>query len=812
MPADKSELLQKLTEGIAQGEYSLLLGAGASIGAIGGNGRPLPTGVGLRDALVEDFEIDTGGEEISLVQAYSYLRSSEPDRLTKYLREWFVDCQPTWQPSLAEFNWSRIWTLNIDDVAEKAFNKQGRTVKPLAWNERFSERNSLNAQQIIHLHGLASRLEIGKSNEEVLVFSILEYVRAVSSPHTWHKVFLDQFAERPFLIIGAQLTEEIDLAEVLAGGSVASHSTGFPSVVVVPSITLLRRRQLEAAGLVVEEDDGETFTKKLLDHYRSVRSELDEVYGSNTSGIRKFLQQFIDLRKYQPSSPSAEDFYSGYEPTWNTMLNDDDAPLNKTMQALDFASTAATSEDTHQTVVLLTGGPGSGKTTGLLRIARQLIGAGTNPFLFRKDEYVDVDATIEWLQAVPRTVLLFDDCADFSSTIEQLAERCKAQGTRILMIGAERSSRLPLIRDRIDSQFLSKEQTYWYGTLTKDDADNIIDKLHHRGRLGKITRWNRELQRSHFVKSANRRLFDAMSELEEGGGFQDRVRNVYGALSSDRLKNLYAAACLCYEQSIPLPTGIGVQFSGGPPRGLIKLIEEECNGILLLTRNGIRPPHRITASLVVNTLPRSARYEISLSLAKSLAPHVDEQSMRAGTVEYRIIRHLMDRATVLRLVGPEKAREWYDQMREYYHWNGRYWDQRALLESGFEAHETARSYAERSIQVHNHSFGYNTLGTVLLRMAINRGNPESLIDGIKNLERARDFQNWGEREHPFVTFFTSLLRFSDNWGINAIPQQARGAWTQWFRDANSATLFSRPEQRVKLEQWNSRWLSLAVGG
>ena len=216
--------------------------------------------------------------------------------------------------------------------------------------------------------------------------------------------------------------------------------------------------------------------------------------------------------------------------------------------------------------------------------------------------------------------------------------------------------------------------------------------------------------------------------------------------------------------------------------------------------------------LVVNTLPRSARYEISLSLAKSLAPHVDEQSMRAGTVEYRIIRHLMDRATVLRLVGPEKAREWYDQMREYYHWNGRYWDQRALLESGFGAHETARSYAERSIQVHNHSFGYNTLGTVLLRMAINRGNAESLIDGIKNLERARGFQNWGEREHPFVTFFTSLLRFSENWGINAIPQQARAAWTQWFRDANSATLFSRPEQRVQLEQWNSRWLNLAVGG
>ncbi len=64
MQAGTSDLLQTLAEGIAHGEYSLLLGAGASIGAVGGNGRSLPTGAGLRDAIVEDFEIDTGGETI----------------------------------------------------------------------------------------------------------------------------------------------------------------------------------------------------------------------------------------------------------------------------------------------------------------------------------------------------------------------------------------------------------------------------------------------------------------------------------------------------------------------------------------------------------------------------------------------------------------------------------------------------------------------------------------------------------------------------------------------------------------------------
>ena len=220
-----------------------------------------------------------------------------------------------------------------------------------------------------------------------------------------------------------------------------------------------------------------------------------------------------------------------------------------------------------------------------------------------------------------------------------------------------------------------------------------------------------------------------MSELEGGLGFRERAKNIYRGLPNERLRSLYAAACLCYEQSMLLPVGVGANFAGVPPKELPRLIEGECNGILLLARNGIRPPHRITASLVVNGLSEEERLPISLSLAKTLAPHVDERAMRVGTVEYRIVRHLMDQATVSRLVGLTNARDWYDSVREFYDWNGRYWDQRALLESRLGEHETARSYAERSIQVHPHPFGYNTLGTVLLHSAIQRGNRDALLQG-----------------------------------------------------------------------------------
>ncbi len=536
-----SEIIHKLATGIAHSEYSLLLGAGASLGAVGGNGRPLPTAIQLRNALVDHFGIETGGESTTLVQVYDYCSRHFNRRLTKYLSQWFRGCQPSWQNLIAEFNWRRIWTFNIDDVLENAFSKEGRPTRSLNWNQRFVERDNSNAQQIIHLHGQANGLKERQQNDGGLVFSISEYARIVANPRAWHKVLFDEFAGRPFLVIGARLSEEFDFAEVLEGGSTAYPSTGFPSVLVVPSITPMRREQLEAAGLTIVEERGEPFIRQLLDHYRKVRDELDEVYGTSTPGIRKFQQQFIDLRKFTPHGVNAGDFYSGYEPTWDTVLKNDDALLHKTKEASDECMNLSVSEDIFQSVVVLTGGASSGKSAGLLRIANSLIGKGVNPYLFRADEYMDVEATLEWLTAVPRTVLLIDDISDFSSAIQELAKRCRTQKLRMLLICSDRSSRLPLIRDRIDSQYL--DPTYWYGSLTKKDIDAIIDKLHSRGRLGKITRWSRESQRNHFSEFAGRRLFDSMSELESGVGFKEKATKRLSELA-DRVLEKPLRRCL----------------------------------------------------------------------------------------------------------------------------------------------------------------------------------------------------------------------------------------------------------------------------
>ena len=320
-------IIDALARGLIYGEYSLLLGAGASIGAVGGSGRPLPTGAGLRDALMDEFDIEDEGDALPLSQLYDYLQRMQREEVDLFLRAWFTKCRPNWQQMLAEFNWHRIWTLNIDDVVETAYAEVGRPLNVLTWHERFSDRDSDSIQQIVHLHGFADRLSGAETHENALVFSLSDYAREVANPRTWHRVFFDEFAANPFLVIGAQLVEEIDLIEALIPGNTASTTTGFPSVLVVPRITQIRRNQLEASGFTIVESDGQSFVGELLERYRALISENDKIFGPSTPGLRKFSQQFIDLRTFEPIDLHAGDFYSGYQPTWRTILSDDDAIL-----------------------------------------------------------------------------------------------------------------------------------------------------------------------------------------------------------------------------------------------------------------------------------------------------------------------------------------------------------------------------------------------------------------------------------------------------------------------------------------------------
>ena len=185
--------MARIAEGVCRREYSLLLGAGASIGSLGGNREPLPSGRELRDRLVIDFSIPAEGDIISLPRAYAAAKRNDPDRLEKFVRNQFTRCKPDWQHILADFDWHRIWTLNIDDVIENVYKSKNIPVDRFNWTSAFRD-GSKSQRQVIHLHGFAKDSSDHDTSDSDLVFSIQEYAATIKDTRAWHTVFTDEFS------------------------------------------------------------------------------------------------------------------------------------------------------------------------------------------------------------------------------------------------------------------------------------------------------------------------------------------------------------------------------------------------------------------------------------------------------------------------------------------------------------------------------------------------------------------------------------------------------------------------------------------
>jgi hypothetical protein len=221
--------------------------------------------------------------------------------------------------------------------------------------------------------------------------------------------------------------------------------------------------------------------------------------------------------------------------------------------------------------------------------------------------------------------------------------------------------------------------------------------------------------------------------------------------------------------------------------------------------------------LVERVLDREARFMVSLTLAKALAPYITIHTIRQRTLPYRIIRSLMDKDVIRDWLGDDRAHDWYESLRQEYDWNARFWEQRALLESDRRDFPKARSFAEHAVTLQRHTFTENTLGTILMRIAtdyLNAGTPEadrSFWEAVEHLRESRDLGR-GEYPHPYTTFFSHTLRFARELigQRRRLDQHLVSEWNHWWDRARREGVLNYFEVRQQLEEYQRDWLSLAV--
>jgi len=773
------EEANKIVRGVAEGKYSLLTGAGFSLGSICKYPGPptAPTSLELAKLLAKQFSITMVPHNAAdLPSAYedALFKAKDSGKVYDYLRSVLTGLKPTWHEVVATFPWRRLWTLNIDDLPQAIWGKSSRKIKNFHFRDGYQPVPHLDTElHVIHLHGRLSH-HLKDADEQQLIFSLPEYAEATRSPGSWHEAFFAEFSDQPFILCGASAVGEVDLSRTLRSGNQSRIARDMPSLAVVyKADEAAKERFRDRLGLIPIDCTGEEFfeaLKKDVEDY--VRKNPPSVAPSASPNDARILgaqfQVLTNQRNPAKGKMQRHDFYAGDEPRWEDIQNSLDAYTQSAKGIVSYIEECWS--DGQTPVVVITGAAGSGKSTSLLRILKECSSFSDLALLFRNDEGIDVDAIARCINQNARVIFGFDMAADYSQEIWELSTALVKRGLTFGIIAADRSKRNKAM---INDLRRTSPRVTDHSRFSSNDAGALYQRRKSKHRLGSFTQSKEAAFRKFVTINHDGNVFSAMAALEGGAGrgFEQRLNDfVSGSITSTHLLRMAHAVSLTHRWGYPLPLRNASLVSKIDAVTLGEICSEtgELSDIFTINDKGIAFRHRVLASHFFDQRrDYSVRQRVLVELISSLAPLITTASIRAKTYPHLVCRAITRRDAVLDAVKDlNAARQVYSDVESVFGHNSRFWEQRALLESQAGDHPKAYSYAHEAVSREHHAFPYTTLGRVCMAQAVSLGHtqPRSALErfqeGTGALLQARSIARKTELvAHPFTAFFTYAEQF-----------------------------------------------------
>ena len=374
----------RLSSEIRRGNAVLVLGAGASLSSIGGDGNNLPTGNQLAKDLLDLADLEYSNEPLRI--AYAAAREVVGSvGIDRYLRDRFTNCKPDVAlETLALYTWPRIYTLNIDDSLETALrNRSKQNVLIRNYVDPIEDRDQLFATlQLIKLNGDSSRIE-----QDGVIFSVEEYASEHFRERSWYEEIANDFFRFTFIFVGSNLDEELLFHHIERLKSLYQN-TEKTSYLITPSISAANKIALGAYKIRHFASTFEEFSEWLKSEIPAQTPE--ETLASARPAFR-FLEQQVRsapdrnaalslfdnvdvINRGSVALLAAElktgirDFYKGFKPDWRDLLDGVPAEL----EFLDKAvSTTQSCLEEKVNLVAFYGPAGCGKTTLLMQLANE---------------------------------------------------------------------------------------------------------------------------------------------------------------------------------------------------------------------------------------------------------------------------------------------------------------------------------------------------------------------------------------------------------------------------------------------------------
>lgn len=781
------------------------------------DGSQLPSGTQLRDEIATKFGLPS---KYSLAKTASAI--DDLVGLNTYLKSRFSDCVPS--PGalrLPLFVWRAIYSLNIDDVVQASYKIADslQKIKTLTYADSFYESTDIEEVKAIYLHGSVNVPEKG------FIFSLQDYGNMVARDSVWLKILADEITFNPFIVIGASL-EESDIEYYLARRSSLppDEVNTAPSLFVSRTIDPVTRATCRRFGLVPVESDAESFLLTLdsLAGHRPSALELvlprdrDSLFkGLPTERAQRvFFRQWIvvDPQALPEQLPEREriSLLRGTEPHWSQIVNHQDVERNTLNEILQrIIVWAQSGAARRRTIEVLLGSAGSGKSTGLMRLALNLVTSGVRVFYFTGSERIADAETVELIQKLSSpAVFIVDSIAEHATQIAAIIHRLdELRLSHVYIVGAERIQRSERVLNAfVNMPFKSTE----LARLSSGEALALVAKLRTEGLLGrKAGRTDSEL--AHDLRAKD--LFSGVLTLAGASPNAEHIAMSEWDEMSPDAQAVYSVIALAHSCNLPTRNTLLSRASSLDASKTWRIIMNDLKGIAFRTGRdltNIETRHRRVAEFTMRGMPLSQRFGAFVGLARALAPYINRNSVMKSTADARLGGRLLDYDDTVKPLLAHRSREFYEEISDGWSWNSRYWEQRALLEIETDP-DLALHYAETAIGIEYHPFPLTTLAKVHYQVARRSAQPEVALSHLrKGLESAdeaikRSKQMNRREPHAFdislrsIVDVCSALMSKSNWVIDPFIDSK---FREYIENAEGLL------EKENLESWKHRWAAI----
>lgn len=797
---------------LAKGRVVLFAGAGFAVEAQNRQGHNLPAGPKLAEMLATEAGFEFESEPLAIVyDAAKKMMGSTSVR--DALREWLgVESYPDWYDTLGRFIWHRIYTTNLDDLFQQLYRhpEAQQRLETIVNPDNHRERDPhFERLQCVHLHG---HIDHGTDP----TFTPTDFARITARPNPWYQEFVNDLYGHPCVFIGAQL-EEPQLFHYLEHRDIREQGTKElrpKSYLVLPTISKIREKNLVGRNIVPIRCKAREFFESLVDAVdlndfglEPVRAEafphirFEDAKASARQVIAHFDHILPDALPPSPDKSDPRLFFLGAEPSWdNIRLNHDGARKITTDLVANLLKASTDQFSCH----VLHGPAGSGKTTTLKRVARELSAAGKTVFYSKGAERIDFDGLVSIAEGDDgkHIYAFIDNCAFHAGSLS--AFRTELLGSRITLVVCDRSN-----------TYFSKCKTihgfnpveHGIGDLRRDDIASIIDRLDEHGFLGELQGMSRPRQEEVFLSKASRQLLVAMREATSGRGFQVIVANEYESLAPEA-QRLYLVACLAVSQGAPGVFQRHLLPCAGPTSISTAWILEKLLREVLVPANSsgqlLKPRHRLIAQWVATEVAAPEdKLECIERLLVQVSGDITPNEIRRRSPAYLAYRGLINSEGLSQLLNGDNHSVigLYDRVRPCYDGDFLFWLQYGMAHIRAGNLDIAENFLNQSLGIRPNSHQtLHHMGMLCLMQAIEADQPGAAADraqeGMDLL--ADQIQRRGhEDSYPYVAY----LQYVTKWYVHAGELITPAEWEELRAVARQARSdYARDDMVVEAAQ------------